>query len=132
MYRSELKFGKNEDSNHFVNEDMIETPTLVYAFNQCFLELFIYLSKPIVETYSNALYLDIEKSKFLAEFHVDIMFVYDLIVLLCFHNLGENPNFEVYYEKRDSAEIQEIVFRIITAYKKWEGFKSIDLAEINR
>lgn len=56
VYRSELKFGKNEDSTHFVNEDMFETPNLVYAFNQCFLELFIYLSKPIVEKYANSLY----------------------------------------------------------------------------
>ena len=72
---------------------MIETPNLVYAFNQCFLELFLHLSKRIVATYSNNLYLEIEKSKFLAEFNVNVFFVYDLIVLLCFHNLGENPNF---------------------------------------
>ena len=50
---------------------------------------------------------------------MDIMFVYDLIVLLCFHNLDEKANFETYYEKRDFASIQEIVFRIITAHKAW-------------
>lgn len=58
------------------------------------------------------------------------MFVYDLIVLLCFHNLGENPNFEVYYERRDSAEIQEIVFRIITAYKRWEKLRDPESSEV--
>ena len=56
VYRSELKFSTKEDPNGFTNSDMMETPNLINIFTHYFLELFIYLSKPIVDTYSNALY----------------------------------------------------------------------------
>ena len=55
--RLEALFKDNESHGSYINERMEEDKDLIKVFNVNFLELFLHLSKPIVETYSNALHL---------------------------------------------------------------------------
>lgn len=58
------------------------------AFNDCFLELFLMMSAKIVQEYEKNLHQDVKQSDILIRFGVNVYFLYDLMVLLCFHNLN--------------------------------------------
>lgn len=50
---------------------------------------------------------------------MNLHFVYDLVVVLCFHNLNERTNFESYNDRKKSANVQELLYRIIVAHRRW-------------
>ncbi|CAK78656.1 unnamed protein product (macronuclear) [Paramecium tetraurelia] len=59
---------------------------------------------------------------------IDTIFVYDLIIFLCFRNIVKKPqmdcciqiNFQKYYEDRKRIEEIEILHRIQKQYQAWK------------
>jgi hypothetical protein len=99
-----------------------ETPNLILAINDCFLELFYTLSKGIVETYKNRLSEEIKDSTILFNYGVKIEFIYDLMIILCFANIKDIGNIKTYKEKKKKKKIscQEYIYRIGIAYEQWK------------
>ncbi len=58
------------------------------------------LSKGIVETYAHKLSEPINASNIVLNHGVTIVFVYDLMVVLCFPKVGETGNMKAYKDKK--------------------------------
>ncbi len=66
----------------------------------------------------------LSKVTFKQEYKIDILFLYDLMIILGFRNVikikkNQFINFNKYYEDRKFSDTNELVFRILLAYDKW-------------
>lgn len=69
---------------------------MILAFNDCFLELFMNLSKGVVEMHGSKLYETITPSNLVLTHGFCITFVYDLMIVLCFPLITETGNMKAY------------------------------------
>lgn len=102
-------------------ENLVENKNLILAFNDCFLELFMELSKGIVDTYAHRLSEPIIVSSIVLNHGVNISFVYDLMIVLCFPQISETGNMKAYKERKKHVPCQEFIYRAQIAYNHWKG-----------
>lgn len=77
------------------------------------------LSKGIVETYGHKLSEPIILSNIVLNYGVNITFVYDLMIVLCFPLVSETGNMKAYKDKKKHVACQEFIYRVQIAYKNW-------------
>ena len=100
-------------------DHLVETPNLILAFNDCFLELFFYFSKRIVEQYARGEIEEVPNSEIIMRLGVKIDFIYDLMIILCFHNIYDPRLLANYRDQKKRVSCQEYIYRISIAYKRW-------------
>jgi hypothetical protein len=100
-------------------DHLVETKSLILAFNDCFLDLFFYFSHSIVHNYAKNLSEEIPSSTILFKLGVKIEFIYDIMIILCFPNVSEGGTIKHYRDKKKRVPCQEYIYRISIAYKEW-------------
>lgn len=78
------------------------------------------LSKGIVETYAHRLSDPIIVSNIVLNHGVNITFVYDLMIVLCFSNVSETGNMKAYKDRKKYVSCQEFIYRVQIAYNYWK------------
>ena len=102
-------------------DNLVESKSLILAFNDCFLDLFFYFSKIIVEKYAKDLSEEISSSSIIFNTGIKIEFIYDLMIILCFSNVIVDGTIKNYRDKKKRVPCQEYIYRISIAYKEWKA-----------
>lgn len=77
------------------------------------------LSRGIVETYAHRLSESIIASNIVLNHGVNIAFVYDLMIVLCFPLVSETGNMKAYKDKKKYVTCHEFIYRVQIAYRTW-------------
>lgn len=77
------------------------------------------ISKGIVETYGHKLSEPINSSNIVLNHGVNIAFVYDLIIVLCFPQVSETGNMKAYKDKKKYVSTHEFIYRVQIAHRAW-------------
>ncbi|CAD8044009.1 unnamed protein product [Paramecium primaurelia] len=124
------KFSITERGDAYKDSSIEENEYLIMAINDNFKELFLILAQQLEPIYQQILETQkpINKHQIYNEKKIDTIFVYDLIIFLCFRNIVKKPqmdcciqiNFQKYYEDRKRIEEIEILYRIQKQYQAWK------------
>ncbi|CAD8126994.1 unnamed protein product [Paramecium sonneborni] len=124
------KFSIIERGDAYKDNSIEENEYLIMAINDNFKEMFLILAQQLEPIYLQILETQkpINKHQIYNEKKIDTIFVYDLIIFLCFRNIVKKPqqdcciqiNFQKYYEDRKRIEEIEILHRIQKQYQAWK------------
>ncbi|KAM3139804.1 hypothetical protein pb186bvf_008046 [Paramecium bursaria] len=104
-----------------------ENEYLIMAINDNFKPLFMQLAEQLEQVYIKSLETQkvVSKQYLLNDKKIDFIFVYDLIIFICFRHIIKREgqpqiNFQKYYEERKRVEEIEILHRIHRQYSAWK------------